>query len=292
MNLSAGGFVGTVTFTGAQTNSVGSGISVLDGQVNLQTNGGSFLTMSVSASTTLTIGGGSYVNPSETLGTLAIASGGMTSLVSAAPAATPALLLHVGTLSINGDASPTGTLDMAADDAIVDNGVFSTIQAQVKSGFNGGAWNGVGIQSTRAALHSAVAGIGYATAAQIGTTTFDGVSGLSSTAVLLKYTLLGDGNLDGTVNALDFNALASNYGTTSNGAWAQGDYNYDGSVDSNDFALLADNYGMTLATSTTDAALPDGAMPAAGLGALVPEPTSIGMLLACGAGLIKRRRRA
>jgi hypothetical protein len=296
---------GTVTFTGAETNSAGSEFNVTAGELDLQADGGSNLALYVNGSSATNtaspavtttaygkavIGGGALLNGTENLGTLSIGSLGTVGLYSAAPAAMPALLLHVGTLSIDGGASPTGTLDMAADDAIVDNGNLSTIQAQVKSGFNGGAWNGAGIQSTRAALHSSNAGIGYASASEIGTT-FDGVSGLSPTAVLLKYTLLGDANMDGTVNALDFNALATNYGQ-SGMDWAHGDFNYsaDGTVDSSDFDLLAANYGSVVATSPNDAPLPADA--AGGLGSVVPEPMSFSLLAISGLGLLQRRRRA
>jgi hypothetical protein len=236
------------------------------------------------------IGGGTFVNATENLGTLSILGGGVARMFSTGPAATPNVLLHVGTLSIHGDAVPTGTLDMAADDAIVDNGAFTTIQAQLASGYAGGTWNGPGIRSSVATGQATgLAGIGYASASELGTTTFDGVAGLSPSAVLLKYTVMGDANLDGTVNALDFNALATNFGI-SGSDWAEGnfDYNADGMVDSNDFALLAANYGKTV--TSLSAAIPD-AMPAVALGSLVPEPASIGLLMACGMGVMTRRRR-
>ena len=78
--------------------------------------------------------------------------------------------------------------------------------------------------------------------------------------MLVKYTWIGDGNLDGTVNALDFNSLASNYGkVTSSDGWIQGDFNYDGTVNSSDFAALAADYGQ-------GPTLPDGVV--------VPEPVA------------------
>ena len=45
---------------------------------------------------------------------------------------------------------------------------------------------------------------------------------VDSTTVLVKYTDYGDANLSGTVNALDFNRLASNY-NTSGKYWADGE---------------------------------------------------------------------
>ena len=90
----------------------------------------------------------------------------------------------------------------------------------------------------------------------------------------MKYTEIGDANLDATVNALDFNALASHFGQSS-AIWSDSDFNYDGSVDTQDFVALAGNFGGTMG----------GAVPAPSLGSLVPEPMLIGMpamaLIAC-----------
>ena len=267
-------------------------VKVVSGQLNMQTDAGlvgGVANLTLAVSDHAVIGGGTFVNATENLGTLSILGGGVVRLNSSGPGAMPNILLHTGTLSIKNDALPTGTLDMAADDAIVDNGVFATIQAQVKSGYAGGTWAGPGIRSSQAAAKPAgLSGIGYASVSQIGTTTFDGVDlSAEPSAVVLKYTLLGDANLDGTVNALDFNALANNYGTGGK-TWADGDFNYsaDGTVDSNDFALLAANFNNNVAASGAD--VPDAAPMA--LGSVVPEPTSLS-LIALSSLALKRRRR-
>jgi hypothetical protein len=90
----------------------------------------------------------------------------------------------------------------------------------------------------------------------------------------------GDANMDGTVNALDFNALANGFGGTSD-VWVQGDFNGDNTVNSADFAILAANYGVTMP-------LGGSAAPAAVLGSVVPEPISLSLLPA--AALLLRRR--
>ena len=88
---------------------------------------------------------------------------------------------------------------------------------------------------------------------------------MNPTSVLVKYTYYGDANLDGTVNALDFNALANGYGQTpGSNVWSQGDFNYDGTVNSSDFALLAANYGQVMPSDA-----------AALLGQIVPEPAPL-----------------
>ena len=45
----------------------------------------------------------------------------------------------------------------------------------------------------------------------------------------VAYAYYGDANLDGTVNALDFNAVATGFGK-SGSVWSSGDFNYDGVV--------------------------------------------------------------
>ena len=81
-------------------------------------------------------------------------------------------------------------------------------------------------------------GIGYADGA-------DGiVSGLSSGQIEVAYTLLGDANLDGLVNAADFTILAANFNQPVTG-WDQGDFNYDGLVNAADFTDLAANFNQS-----------------------------------------------
>ena len=79
-------------------------------------------------------------------------------------------------------------------------------------------------------------GLGYADSA-------DGiVPNLPPMTVLVKYSPLGDANLDGQVNFADLLLLGQNLGKT-NANWDQGDFNYDGKVGFDDLLLLAQNYG-------------------------------------------------
>jgi hypothetical protein len=74
-------------------------------------------------------------------------------------------------------------------------------------------------------------------------TTFDGIA-VNGEAVVVKYTLLGDSNLDGAVNFGDYSNLQNHYGQTGAGiGWIDGDFNYDGSVTFQDYSLLQNNYG-------------------------------------------------
>src|SRR6476646_5958088 len=87
---------------------------------------------------------------------------------------------------------------------------------------------------------------------------FVGVS-VDATAVLLRYTLSGDSDLDKTVDTTDFNRLAKNFATS--GDWSSGDFNYDDTVDAIDFNLLASNFGQTLPSQpVVPAVLPEPAL--------------------------------
>jgi hypothetical protein len=128
--------------------------------------------------------------------------------------------------------------------------------------------------------------LGYAEASSVlhGTTIFSGQS-VDNTAVLIRYTYAGDANLDGVVNALDFNAVATNFGR-SGAEWAQGDFNYDGTTSAADFVALSQNFGSTLPAPT----IPAGVV-AAALSAVAPEPGTFGLMAVASMGLFSRRRR-
>src|SRR5439155_6684345 len=102
----------------------------------------------------------------------------------------------------------------------------------------------------------------------------------TGTSVDVAPTLYGDANLDYKVNALDFNALASNYGTGT--LWMQGNFNYTGTVDTSDFTLLSQNFNQSI-TPAAPALSP-------ALGSLVPEPASLGLLGTLAVIGLRRRR--
>ena len=80
-------------------------------------------------------------------------------------------------------------------------------------------------------------------------------------------------------------ALASHYGATGDGWW-QGDFNYDGTVNSLDFDAMAANFGVSM---------PSAGDLSANLSALsataVPEPAMLSMLLLLPILHPRRRRR-
>jgi hypothetical protein len=142
------------------------------------------------------------------------------------------------------------TLDLTDNDLIDLYGSaaspYATIKGDIVQAADGGKWDKTGLTSSLAAANSSTYGLGYAEASTLGLTTFDGVT-LGGNAVLVKYTLLGDANLDGTVNFNDFSIMQTHYGQA--GDWSEGDFNYDGSVNFDDFSIEQNNYGQTIGVS-------------------------------------------
>jgi autotransporter-associated beta strand protein len=211
-------------------------------------------------------------------------TGGTTRVAQKAVSNDPAGVTIVPSISIAG-----GSLDLTNNAMVIDytagNSPLSTVvRPAIVSGFASGSWNGVGINNTLAATAfgtSHPTGVGYAEASTLGIGTFAGHS-VDSTSVLLRYTLLGDANVDGVVNALDFNAVATNFGNASANLWTQGDFNYDGQVNTADFTALAQNFAAPLVIPAPPSSSPM-------LGSVVPEPASLGLLSL--AGLLGARRR-
>jgi autotransporter-associated beta strand protein len=177
----------------------------------------------------------------------------------------------------------SATLDLKDNDAVINNTGLTTIVSNLTTGYNNGDWSGNGITSSAAAATAFGAiktALGVALASDsylVGAGTFSGVA-VDATDVLIRYTVAGDANLDGTVSGGDFNILASNFGTPGTKYWANADFNYDTAVTSADFNILASGFGQTVPSGSS------------GPGATVPEPSGI-LLLAFAGGLLLRRRR-
>jgi hypothetical protein len=174
----------------------------------------------------------------------------------------PSLASRITTLAL------AGTLDVGTSSLTIDYtgpSPLPTILDQIRAARATG-WTGNGITSS-----ALVAGDGSTTVAA-GETPGD-------TSILIRYTKVGDANLDGTVDFNDLVCLAQNYNTTpGDGAWPHGDFNDDGSVDFADLAAMAQNYNVNLPADFTVAL------------AAVPEPASLASIAAllC---LARRRNR-
>jgi autotransporter-associated beta strand protein len=190
--------------------------------------------------------------------------------------------------------SGTGKLDVNNDHLFIHYGSgpdpISSIAAMLSSGFAGGTWTGSGIDSSAAAANSASYGLGYADSADAGNP-----AGLASGTIEIAYTLLGDANLDGAVNGVDFGILAANFNKGITG-WDKGDFNYDNAVNGVDFGLLAANFnkgasGASGGATAADFAALDAFAAANGLLADVPEPATAGLVALTAVGALSRRRR-
>jgi autotransporter-associated beta strand protein len=197
-------------------------------------------------------------------------------------------LAQVTSLSITGN----GILDVNNNHIIINyssgTDPISAIAGYLASGYNGGAWNGVGIDSSAAAANFGYA-LGYADGA-------DGVvAGLSTGQIEIAYTIQGDANLDGIVDGDDFTIVTSNLGKAVAG-WDKGDFNYDGFVGGDDFTTLVNNLGKLangaeLRLPDADYAAVDAYAAANGLMTDLPEAGFSALLPIAGLAFMARRNR-
>ena len=186
-------------------------------------------------------------------------------------------------LSLTGN----GTLDIGNNRIIINysspaTDPIASIAAWISNGYSG--LPGPAIISSDIATDDAASGlfygIGYADSADPGDP-----ANLPTDTIEIMYTLLGDANLDGTVNSEDFTPFSNNLGQS--GMWDDGDFNYDGTVNAEDFTLFSHNLGQSAVLAAQA-----GALDANGISlANVPEPMSAGMMVMAGLGILRRRRR-
>lgn len=172
---------------------------------------------------------------------------------------------------------PGSTLDLTNNQFIINYGSGTspepTIQAWIGSAYNNGMWNGPGITSSFVASLGGAYALGYADG------TLDTGTAAQPGEVLIRLALIGDANLDGTVNLTDLLTLLNSYGQTGKD-WADGDFNYDGTVNLTDLLGLLNNYGESSAFGQS----------VPGRAQAVPEPATAGVL-AIGCLVLSRRTR-
>lgn len=177
------------------------------------------------------------------LASLSAATGALVQVIAGTTAGEK--LLHTQALSLVG----TAALDLQNNGLAVDyttSTVLPSINGLIVSGFNaaGAHWTGPGIVSSTAAANASTA-VGSAEASAVlgpsgGTFLGQAVDG---TCVLVRFTLAGDADLNGTVNFFDLTALSAGYGVA--GSWTTGDSNYDGQVNFFDLTALSASYGLS-----------------------------------------------
>jgi hypothetical protein len=283
INSSTDSLIG-VTNSGTFNIVGGSNLTVSGGLANngtITVNSNSSSTSTLTANSAITGSGSLVINPNA-LVRFAVNTGGSSQ----------------GSVTISGN----GQMDVNNNHFFINYGAGSdpivTIYGYLKSGYNSGNWNGPGIMSTAASTQDAIGGslkygIGWA----------DGkdkiATSISSGTIELKYTLLGDANLDGTVNGSDFSLLAANFGLGVTN-WDQGNFLFTSSVNGSDFSALAANFGQgdsgaDASVTPADIAALDAFAVANGLPipviTPVPEPACMAVTFLAAATLGVRRRR-
>jgi len=121
----------------------------------------------------------------------------------------------------------------------------------------------------------------------------------TGTTVSLTNALPGDVNLDGTVNSADsaiifgnghFNATDVSLGVSGVAAWQAGDINHDGTINSADSAIVFGNGMFNQSLGGAPAGLAGATAQIGGGASAVPEPASLGLLLAGLLPMLGRRR--
>ncbi len=298
---------GAITGIGSLTK-LGNGTMTISGVQNypvLNANAGTTTLLSSLANATLNNNGGTLnVNANannSTVNVNAITNFGAAQALAALNVGTAGLAkisLHTGgpgniipidtpLLSISGG----GKLDLTNNVLVVRGGTFATIRNQVVSGFNGGSWDGAGINSSTAANDPlGLLAVGVVNNVDLGYGSFGNVNGLTGPEILVKTTYYGDSDLSGTVTSDDFSLFLDGFTGAAPASWLNGDYDYNGVVTSDDFSLFLASFTSGGAPQAPNAPAASGGSSGNGP-APIPEPGSIGLLVAGAFGILARRRR-
>ena len=273
--------LGEMIVNGAQVHSSGSTLNVNEGKVTLNSNAGvtaqQRLVINVADSAALSLGA------TQNLIALNLASNASAVLVAGGNK-----VLKTNTLSL----LPMAKLDLNDNDAIVQataatrQQVLGDVSGWIAASRNNilGRLRGAGISSSTAAGDSR----GITTIAAIlnddGSgnplyTNFDGQT-VDVNSVLLKFTYIGDSDLDGDIDADDYAHIDAGFAGGLSG-YGNGDYDLSGSINSDDFFWIDKAYAMQgspLSISTTAATA-------------VPEPAELSLLVPALLLICRRRCR-
>jgi hypothetical protein len=156
----------------------------------------------------------------------------------------------------------TGTLDLGGNDLDYKHGNLAMISNQIHQGWNE-QWQVAGgiISSAAAADTTHLTALGSLLNTNTSTVpasayynTFDSVT-VAATDVLVKYTYIGDANLDGVVSSVDY-AMIDNGWLLKLTGWSNGDFNGDGAVNASDYTLIDNAFNTQGASLAAEIARP------------------------------------
>jgi autotransporter-associated beta strand protein len=218
-------------------------------------------------------------------GALSVGGNGIVQLADNVTAGAPLATSNVNITSLS--LTGTGTLDIGNNHIIIDyttgNDPIASIEAWINNGYYG--LPGPAIISSDIATDDSTSGLSYGIGYADGA---DGaIAGLPSGEIEIMFTLLGDANLDGTVNSEDFTPFSTHAGQS--GMWDDGDFNYDGTVNNEDFTPFSHNLNQTASLAAAA-----GALDVANGASLtnVPEPGCAVLSLIAAFGILQPRFRS
>jgi fibronectin-binding autotransporter adhesin len=274
-SLTTGGDNTSTTFAGA-INGTG-GLTKTDAGTMTLTGANTY-----TGATTAT-GGKIVLGASLTTSSSLSANGGNIE-VAAGPGTAGDKIVKTGAISASGG----NTVDLKNNKLIL----TGTSAASVRSLITSGAL------STTSTLSGKQVNLGYAQGDDAAISslggTFGGESFLAADTIV-KFTYLGDADIDGDVDGVDVAKWASNF-TGSNAStsklWTQGDWDYDGDVDGVDVAKWASNFtGSNAGVLDLPGAQPGAVKTLESIGfTVVPEPASLGLIGLVGLAMGRRRR--
>jgi autotransporter-associated beta strand protein len=221
-----------------------------------------------------------FAAPLAGLASLTVNAGGTARLAGDSPAGGETLVIDA--LAV----APTGVVDLVSGRLVIDYAAgtpspFADVARMADDGRLTGAASPDGERATA---------VGYAEASEVfrnvpvASRAFGNATGIDDTAVLARVTYVGDADLDGNVDFVDFLRFQVGYGQA--GAhWSVGDFDCDGAVTTDDFLLLYDNLDPGSTTPAQQEAL------AAYAAALVPEPGCATWIVGAAMAVVRRGRR-
>jgi hypothetical protein len=191
-------------------------------------------------------------------------------------------LVTLGSLSM----VASSTIDLNDSDLVVNTGSYAAIYSKVMEGyrdFKDTAATGIISSSGQIAVGHPILALFDNALLKATDWPFSSGNSVGASAIIGKYTYLGDADLNGMVTPDDYGAVDANLGahvgTTGGMNWLAGDWNLDGDITPDDYTAVDSNLGL------------GQTMPLAANGLSVPEPGMPLMILGAAAVLRGRRRR-